>query len=157
LQGGLLRERTGNESDIQGEVMTDKKPMMVYAATYENVSAAEADLDAIEQLHKDDVIGSFDAAVIDQENGKPHVVKRMDRPGIRVIPEWFGGGTLPRKDLHEVAQQLTAGHAGLIAVGEPTIERALDEALTSADKVVKRTVDATTDEITSELQEALKG
>jgi hypothetical protein len=137
--------------------MTDKKPMMVYAATYENVSAAEADLDAIEQLHKDDVIGSFDAAVIDQENGKPHVVKRMDRPGIRVIPEWFGGGTLPRKDLHEVAQQLTAGQAGLIAVGEPTIERALDEALTSADKVVKRTVDATTDEITSELKEALKG
>ena len=94
--------------------------------------------------------------MIDQENGKPHVVKRMDRPGIRVIPEWFGGGTLPRKDLHEVAQQLTAGQAGLIAVGEPTIERALDEALTSADKVVKRTVDATTDEITSELQEALK-
>jgi hypothetical protein len=104
--------------------MTDKKPMMVYAATCENVSAAEADLDAIEQLHKDDVIGSFDAAVIDQENGKPHVVKRMDRPAIRVIPEWFGGETLPRKDLHQVAQQLTAGQAGPIAVGEPRIESA---------------------------------
>ena len=103
------------------------------------------------------MIGKFDAAVIGQENGKPHVVKRMDRPAIRVIPEWFGGGTLPRKDLHEVAQQLKAGQAGLIAVGEPTIERALDKALTNADKVVKRTVDATADEITSELQEALKG
>ena len=137
--------------------MTDKKPMMVYAATYDSVSDAEKDLNAIEQLHKDDVIGKFDAAVIDQENGKPHVVKRMDRPAIRVIPEWFGGGTLPRKDLHEVAQQLKAGQAGLIAVGEPTIEKALDEALTNADRVVKRTVDATTDEITSELQEALKG
>lgn len=136
--------------------MTDKKPMMVYAATYDSVSDAEADLNAIEQLHKDDVIGKFDAAVIDQENGKPHVVKRMDRPAIRVIPEWFGGGTLPRKDLHEVAQQLKADQAGLIAVGEPTIERALDKALTNADKVVKRTVDATTDEIASELQEALK-
>jgi hypothetical protein len=136
--------------------MTDKKPMMVYAATYDSVSDAETDLDAIEQLHKDDVIGKFDAAVIDQENGKPHVVKRMDRPAVRVIPEWFGGGTLPRKELHEVAQQLKVGQAGLIAVGEPTIERALDEALTNADKVVKRTVDATTDEITSELQEALK-
>jgi hypothetical protein len=136
--------------------MTDKKPMMVYAATYDSVSDAETDLDAIEQLHKDEVIGKFDAAVIDQENGKPHVVKRMDRPAIRVIPEWFGGGTLPRKDLHGVAQQLKAGQAGLIAVGEPTIERALDKALTNADKVVKRTVDATTDEITSELQEALK-
>jgi uncharacterized membrane protein len=136
--------------------MTDKKPMVVYAASYDSVSAAEQDLDAIEQLHKDQVIGTFDAAVIDQENGTPHVVKRLDRPAVRVIPEWFGGGTLPRKDLHEAAQQLTAGQAGLIAVGEPTIEKALDNALTNADKVVKRTVDATTDEITSELQEALK-
>jgi hypothetical protein len=136
--------------------MTDKNPMMVYAATYNSVSDAETDLAAIEQLHKDKVIGKFDAAVIDQENGTPHVVKRLDRPGIRVIPEWFGGGTLPRKELHEAAQQLTAGQAGLIAVGEPTIERALDQALTNADKVVKRTVDATTDEITSELQEAPK-
>jgi uncharacterized membrane protein len=137
--------------------VTEKKPMVVYAATYDSVSAAETDLDAIEQLHKDKMIGEFDAAVIDKEDGKPHVVKRMDRPRIRVVPEWFGGGTLPRKELHEVAEQLTAGQAGLIAVGEPTIEKALDEALTNADKVVKRTVDATTDEITSELQEALKG
>jgi uncharacterized membrane protein len=137
--------------------VTEKKPMVVYAATYDSVSAAETDLDAIEQLHKDKMIGEFDAAVIDKEDGKPHVVKRMDRPRIRVVPEWFGGGTLPRKELHEVAEQLTAGQAGLIAVGEPTIEKALDGALTNADKVVKRTVDATTDEITSELQEALKG
>jgi hypothetical protein len=59
----------------------------------------------------------------------PHVVKRMDRPGVRVIPEWFGGGTLPRKELHELAGQLTASQAGLIAVGEPTIQKALDKAL----------------------------
>ena len=73
-----------------------------------------------------------------------------------MIPEWSGGGTLPRKELHEAAGQLTASQAGLIAVGEPTIEKALDNALKSADKVVKRAVDATTDEITNELQEALK-
>ena len=30
-----------------------------------------ADLDVIEQLHKDELIGQYDAAVIDQENGKP--------------------------------------------------------------------------------------
>jgi hypothetical protein len=137
--------------------MTDTKSMMVYAASYQNLSDALADLDAVEQLHKDDIIGSFDAAVIDKKDGKPHVAKRIDRPSIRVIPEWFGGGTLPRKELHEAAGQLTASQAGLIAVGEPTIEKALDNALKSADKVVKRTVDAATDEITSELQEALKG
>jgi hypothetical protein len=145
-----------NDPAAQQTGDTSKKPLIVYAAAYATVADARADLDAIEQLHKDALIGKYDAAVIDKENGKPHIVKRMDRPRIRVIPEWFGGGTLPRKELREAAEQLTANQAGLIAVGEPTIEKGLDKALSKADKIVKRTVDATTDEITSELQEALK-
>ena len=136
--------------------MAEKEQLLVYAAAYETVEAALVDLDAIELEHMEEMIGQYDAAVIDKKDGKPHVVKRMDRPHVRVIPEWFGGGTLPRKELHEAAEQLTASQAGLIAVGEPTIEKGLDEALTRAAKVVKRTVEATTDEITSELQEALK-
>ena len=136
--------------------MADSNQMLLYAASYDSAQAALAALGDIEQLHKDKMIGKYDAAVIDQQDGKPHIVKRMDRPGIRVIPEWFGGGALPRKDLREAAEELTATQAGLIAVGEPTIEKALDQALTGAAKVVKHTVDATTDEITSELQEALK-
>ena len=136
--------------------MADKQPMVLYAASYESTSAALTALDDVEQLHKDDVIGKYDAAVIDKEDDKPHIVKRMDRPGIRVIPERFGGGTLPRKELHEAAEALTANEAGLVVVGEPTIEKALDNALTSAAKVVKHEVDATTDEIAGELQEALK-
>ena len=136
--------------------MAEEKPMIMYAASYDTVPAALEALDAVEQLHKDAMIGSFDAAVIDKDNGKPHIVKRMDRPRIHVIPEAFGGGTLPRKELKEAAGELTAGQAGLIAVGEPTIEKGIDKALVSADKVVKRTVDASADEITSELQEALK-
>lgn len=67
------------------------------------------------------------------------------------------GRTLPRKELHEATEQLTANQAGLIAVGEPTIEKGLDRAFAKAAKVVKRTVEATTDQITSELQEAHKG
>jgi uncharacterized membrane protein len=136
--------------------MAENEQLVVYAAAYDTVEAAVADLDAIEQLHKDEIIGQYDAAVIDKENGKPHVAKRMDRPHIRVVPEWFGGGTLPRKELHDAAEQLTANQAGLIVVGEPTIEKGLDKALTKAARVVKRTVEATTDQISSELQEALK-
>ena len=136
--------------------MSDNKPVVLYTASYDSVSAAMTDLAAVQQLHKDAMIGRYDAAVIDKQDGKPHIVKRMDRPGVRVIPEWFGGGTLPRRELHEPAQELTASQAGLIAVGEPTIEEAVYKALTVAAKVVKRTVNATTDEIASELQEALK-
>ena len=137
--------------------MAEKQTMIVYAAAYASVEAAVADMNAIEQLHKDERIGKFDAAVIDKEDHQPRVVKRMDRPHMRVIPEWFGGGTLPRKELYEAAEYLTAEEAGLIVVGEPTIEKGVDKALGKASKVVKRSVDATTDEITRELQEALKG
>jgi hypothetical protein len=82
------------------------KPQLLYAAAYENATAALADLDAIQQLHENEVIGSYDAAVIDQKDGKPHIVKRMDRPRARVIPEAFGSGSLPRKELQEAAKQL---------------------------------------------------
>ncbi|TVZ06603.1 hypothetical protein EAS64_04230 [Trebonia kvetii] len=137
--------------------MPDSKRQVVYAAAYGNVTQALAGLDAIEQLHKDEVIGSYDAAVIDKEDGKPHIVKRMDRPRARIIPELFGAGTLPRKELHEAAEALTANKAGLIAVGDPTIEKAVDNAISDADTVTKRFVEADTDEIASELREALKG
>ena len=130
--------------------------MALYTAVYESVPPALADLDAIEELHKDEMIGKFDAAVIDQEEGKPHIVKRVDRPRMRIIPELFGGGALPRKELKEAAMELTSEEAGLIVIGEPTIEKGFDKAVKGAAKVVKRSLDATSDEIASELKEALK-
>jgi hypothetical protein len=129
---------------------------LIYAAVYDDLSSAMADLDSIEALHQDELVGKFDAAVIDQEDGKPHIAKRLDRPRVRVIPEVFGGGTLPRKELHDAAQELTASQAGLIVVGEPTIEKGLDKAIAGASRVIKHSFDASTDEISSELQEALK-
>ena len=58
-----------------------------YVAVYDDVSSALADLDALDALHDDDLIGKYDAAVIDQESGKPHIVKRVDRPRIDVLPD----------------------------------------------------------------------
>ena len=130
--------------------------MALYTAVYESVSPALEDLGAIEELHEDSMIGKYDAAVIDQEEGKPHIDKRMDRPHIRVIPEMFGGGTLPRKELKEAAQELTSNEAGLVVIGEPTIDKAFDKAVTHAAKVVRRSLDATADEIEDELKEAFK-
>ena len=136
--------------------MAQNSNLVLYTAEYDNVADALKDLDAIEELHKDEMIGSYDAAVIDKEDGKPHIVKRMDRPRIHVIPEELGSGRLPRKDLKDAAGELTSNQAGLVVIGEPTIEKAFDKAVQGASKVVKRSLDATTDEIASELQEALK-
>jgi hypothetical protein len=136
--------------------MAEAEYVVVYAAAYPTVAAAEAVLRTIEHPHQDKVKGEYEAAVIAKENGKPHVVKRLDHPHIRVIPEWFGGGPLSRKELDDAAQELTADEAGLVVIGEATIEPALDKVFTGT-KVVKREIEATIDQITSELQEAFKG
>jgi len=130
--------------------------MVVYAGVYNKLNDALADLNALDKLHSEDVIGKFDAAVIDKKDGKPHIAKRMDQPRVRLIPELFGKGTLPRKELKEAAQELTSGEAGLIVVAEPTLEKKLDQAITRAAKVAKRRLDATADQLASELTEALK-
>jgi uncharacterized membrane protein HdeD (DUF308 family) len=146
----------GRPNSDLGPKMGNSNAKVVYAAAYDNIPAAMISLEAVQQLHRDQVIGPYDAAVIDKDNGKARIIKRMDRPRIRAIPESLGSGTLPRKELKEAAEGLTDSEAGLVVVGEPTIEKALDAAITNATKVVKRTVDATTDEIASELREALK-
>ena len=134
--------------------MAELEYVVVYAVAYPTVAAAEAVLETVGHH----VVGAdYDAAVIAKENGKPHVVKRMDHPHTRIIPEWFGGGTLKRKELDEAAGELVADEAGLVVVGEATIEPALDKVFTGNAKVVKREIEATIDQITSELQEAFKG
>jgi len=134
--------------------MSDRHEMDLYTAVYSNTEAALADLEGIEQLHRDDLIGKYDAAVVDLKEGKPHIVKRIDRPRVRIIPEEFGGGNLPRNELKEAAEDLHGEEAGLLLVGEPTIEKAFDKAVGRANKVLKRDFDATADEIAQAMQDA---
>jgi hypothetical protein len=128
--------------------------MVLYTAIYDNKATALADLEAIEQLHEDEMVGKFDAAVIDEEDGKPHIVKRVDRPRVRIIPEALGRGALRRKELHEAAAELIEGDAGLIVLGEPTIEKGFEKAVDDSARLAKRYVDAGTDELATELKQA---
>jgi hypothetical protein len=132
----------------------DNDSVVLYTAVYGSVDDALSDLDAIESLHSEQIIGKFDAAVIDQESGEPHIVKRMDRPRVRVIPEEYNHGALPRAELKDAAKELEPGQAGLIVAGEPTLEQGFDKAVTKAAKVVKQSLDATTDEIAQEMKES---
>lgn len=138
--------------------MSNERDLALYVAIYESVAAAKADLDAIEQLHKHELIGTFDAAVVDRENGRPHVVKRIARPMVRVIPDFLGSDSalLPYDELHETAAELSASEAALIVLGEPTLDKAFDKAVTHASKTLKHVVDATADELAKEMKEAAK-
>jgi hypothetical protein len=135
--------------------MAELEYVVVYAASCPTVGAAEAVLHTIEQLRSAEVDGPYDAAVIAKENGKPHVVKRLDHPRARILPEWFGSGELTRKELDDAAQELVADEAGLVVIGSAAIEPALDKVFTGT-KVVRREIEATIDQITSELEAAFK-
>jgi hypothetical protein len=129
---------------------------VAYMAVYDDVDSALADLETFGDLHDVDLIGKYDAAVIDQEDGKPHIVKRVDRPRIQVLPELVGGGALPRGQLHDAAKGLDPGQAALIVVGEPTLEKGFDKAVTATNKVVKESFDADADDLANALVNAAK-
>ena len=138
--------------------MADKSAdnSVLYTTVYTDLEDAKFDLEALQQLHKDQMIGKFDAAIIDKEDGKPHIVKRVDHPYFRVIPEWFGSGTLPRKELHEAAEALDAGQAALVAIGEPTIAQGVERAIIRSAKTFKHDLNIATDELAKEMTDALK-
>ena len=138
--------------------MADKSAdnSVLYTAVYTDLEDAKFDLEALQQLHKDQMIGKFDAAIIDKEDGKPHIVKRVDHPYYRVIPEWFGSGVLPRKELQEAGEALDAGQAALVAIGEPTIADGVDRAIIRSAKIFKHDMNIATDELAKEMTDALK-
>ena len=135
--------------------MAQEKSMVQYIGVYDEADLAIGDLEAFEQLHDVDVIGDYDAAVFDMKDGEPHIVKRVDRPRIHVIPELLGSGPLSRGELHKAAKELPEGGAGLVVIGESTIEKAWDKAVTRAAKVAKHDFDAATDEIAKDLHDAV--
>ena len=56
-------------------------PVFVYAAVYDSVDDAKADLEDLKQLHRDAVVGTYDAAVITKnEEGKVDIVDRIEKP-----------------------------------------------------------------------------
>jgi hypothetical protein len=138
--------------------MADKSAdsSLLYTAVYTDLEDAKFDLEALQQLHRDHLVGKFDAAIIDKEDGKPHIVKRVDHPFYHVIPELFGSGTLPRKELHEAADALDAGQAALVAIGEPTIADGVERAIIRSSKTFKHDMNVATDELAKEMTEALK-
>jgi hypothetical protein len=127
-----------------------------YVAVYDEVDSALADLEALEGMHDDDLIGKYDAAVIDQEGGKPRIVKRVDRPRINALSELVGAGALPRGQLRDAAKELDPGEAALIVVGEPTLAKGFDKAVTRANKVAKESFDVAADNLADELMKSAK-
>jgi uncharacterized membrane protein len=69
------RRRRGKERS-----MSDN-PMFLYAGEYESVEEAKADLEVLKELHREHVVGTYDAAVVTKnEEGKVEIVDKIEKP-----------------------------------------------------------------------------
>ena len=136
--------------------MKEKKPAVVYSAVYDDEATAPSALEVLEALYEEEWIGDYDAAVYRMKLGEPHIVRRVDHPRISVIPELIGHGALPENELRKAADELPAGKVGLMAVGEVSLERAFEDAVTGAARSAQREFTMTTDRLASELIETFK-
>ena len=162
------------------------KPVFLYAAVYDEIADAEADYETVFDLHAAGAIGTFDSAVIrKEEDGKVRVTK-TEKPtqhgawtgaavgalvgiifppailGSAIVGAGAGGLTghltkgIPRGDLKDLGDELEAGSAAVIVLGESKIEEQLEEATKRANKLIEKQVDADADEFKSAIEEADK-
>ena len=69
------RRRMGKERS-----MSDN-PMFLYAGEYENVDDAKADLETLKEMHREHIVGTYDAAVVTKnEEGKVKIVDKIEKP-----------------------------------------------------------------------------
>ena len=162
------------------------RPVFLYAAIYDEIADAEADYEAVFDLHAAGVIGTFDSAVIRrEEDGKVRVTK-TEKPtqhgawtgagvgalvgilfppsiiGTAIVGAGAGGlighlrGGIPRDELKDLGEELERGDAAVIVLGESKIEEQLEKAVTRANKLIEKQVDADADELKREIDAAAK-
>ena len=165
--------------------MSDR-PVFLYAAIYDDIADAEADYQAVFDLHAAGAIGTFDSAIIrKEEDGKVRVTK-TEKPtqhgawtgaavgalvGIIFPPSLIGtaivgagaGGLIghlskgiSRGDLKELGEELEAGDAAVIVIGQSKIEEQLEKAIKHANKLIEKQIDADADELEREIEAAAK-
>ena len=165
--------------------MSDK-PMFLFAGVYSDIAGAEADYDAIKDLHAAGDIGSYDSAVITKEAGGKVRVTKTEKPtqhgawtgagvgalvGIIFPPAILGsaivgagaGGLIghlrkgiSRDDLKDLGDELEAGTAAVIVIGESKIEEQLQKAVARSNKLIEKQIDADADELEREIEAAAK-
>jgi len=173
------------QSHERNSDMADR-PVFLYAAVYDEIADAEADYEAVFDLHAAGAIGTFDSAVIrKEEDGKVRVTK-TEKPtqhgawsgagvgalvgilfppaiiGSAIVGAGAGGlighlrGGVSRDDLKELGDALEEGSAAVIVIGESKIEEQLERATRRATKLIEKQIDADADELKREIDAAAR-
>src|SRR5580693_6437498 len=143
---------------------------VAYVGMYDNAAAADADYEAVKDLHaKAGVIDAYDAAVIERRaDGKVKITKKHETPTRvgGVLAGATGGGAvlgavaghaaagMSRKDLKELGEHLDAGQAGLVVVAVSDMGAKIEREMKRARKVEARELKADTASIEADAKSA---
>ena len=156
--------------------MSDR-PVFLYAAVYDDPEAAEADYEAVFELHAAGLVGTFDSAVIEKDDDGKVRVSKTEKPtqhgawggigvgaviGILFPPSLIAstvlGGVIggvgahlfrgmSRGDLKDLGEGLDEGQAAIIVIGESKVDEQIEKAATQAKKIIAKQIDADADEL----------
>jgi uncharacterized membrane protein len=74
-------EREKHEREKKGDQFMSDDQTFLYAAEYESVEDAKADLELLKDLHQEHLVGTYDAAVLTKnEEGKVEIVDKIEKP-----------------------------------------------------------------------------
>src|SRR6187549_920403 len=161
-------------------------PVFLYAAVYDEIADAEADYEAVFDLHAAGAIGTFDSAVIRKEDDGKVRVTKTEKPtqhgawtgagvgalvgilfppavlGAAIVGAGAGGLTghlsrgISRRHLKDLGEALEDGSAAVIVLGESKIEEQLEKATKRANKLIEKELDAEADDLKREIEAAEK-
>jgi uncharacterized membrane protein len=160
--------------------MSDR-PVFLYAAIYDDSASAEADYEAVFELHAAGLIGTFDSAVIEKDDGGKVRVSKTEKPtqhgawggigvgaviGILFPPSLIAsaavGGVIggvgahlfkgmSRGDLKDLGEGLDEGQAAIIVIGESKVDEQIQKAAKHAKKLIAKEIDADAEELKKEV------
>jgi len=167
--------------------MATANATFIYVAAYPDEMAAQADYEAVKELHAGGLVGSYDAAVVTKDsNGKVH--ENKDETATR-HGAWWGiaagaavgaifppavlgaaaaGGVIggvsghlakgmSRDRAKELGDFIEPGQAGLVVVGESEVENAIQDAVTRAEKATAEDLGVDPKDLDRAMKEAMKG
>jgi uncharacterized membrane protein len=166
--------------------MAGNNDVFLFIGTYSSVGDAQMDYDAVKELHRQGVIGTYDAAVVDKDvEGRVHV-RKHEKPtqhsawtGVAVgavvgllSPLSLLGGAIigaaagglaghlwrgmSRSDMKELGETLDEGQAALVVIGRSELAKRIDKATARAQKRIEKQLQVDAKELEKELKEATK-
>jgi uncharacterized membrane protein len=164
--------------------VADPDSVFLYIGTYSSEAAAQDDYEIVKDLHSLGAVGTYDTAIVTKDDdGKVHVHKHESATrhgawggaaagavvgilfppaiiGTAIVGAGVGGISghlwrgMSRADIKELGDLMDDGRAGLLVIGESTVEQAIDKAALKAEKHVAKELNVSSKDLDQAVREA---